>query len=141
MTFSLPRHTAPAALVVMAVCLTAVALLLLRPSGNPGAEVHVPNLAPGHHFNAAHVRNAFAAHGLHLRFSTPLTWGVTLSTTRPPFSDDTLYVMVEKGDRPPAWNVPTHDIEIGNLDIHYGGASEHVRTSVQAAVNALRRAA
>lgn len=125
------------ALVLVAVSATALALLLLRPAARPGAQVRVPNLAPGHHYSVGFVRAAFAAQGLRLRVTTPDSLGVTLSATRPPLSDRTLYVMVERGDQPPAWSVPTSDVEIGNLDIHYGGASRRVRASVEAATIAL----
>jgi len=114
-------------------------LTLVVHHGKPKART--VDFARVHHYSAADVRGAFAAHGIHLRYASRAQPGyVELSATPFPVPVTALYVEVgPKRGRTNWGRAPSTGLDepVGNLLVHYGGGDAATLAAVKAAVTDL----
>jgi hypothetical protein len=136
----LARYPFSLAIVLAAVAATA-GVFLFEHVQNRQPNQRVVSLAHVRYYSPAQVRQAFARHGITLRYTSTALPGLWLSNTPLPVPTAGLYVMLAGKKGTVSWGPKTgseYDQPIGNIDVHYGGGDAHVLDAVSAAVSELR---
>jgi hypothetical protein len=141
------RHPLVVLIVAVAVAITAAVFVFARPQYRPEVTVRNYDMSTRTHFTVRQVREAFAAHGIDLRYSRLLrgevrgTWVMNLSAV-PAIESDTSHLNVSVfGPRTKlGWGLTHQRLETitGNVTATYDGGDDSVLRRAKAAVADLR---
>jgi hypothetical protein len=133
------RHPASVVLVLVAALAAASVFLFARPQYHPRYENEMIDFATRHYYSPAVVRQAFAAHGIRLRYSGRARMVTWLSNT-PSFEAHDLSVLVAPRAGEGSWGpkLEPYDERFGNVLVTYGGSDQHLLRQIKGAVGALR---
>jgi hypothetical protein len=140
------RHPLGVLIVAAALAATAAVFVFARPQYRPDVTVRNYDMSTRTHYTVREVREAFAAHGIDLRYSRLLpgergTWVMNLSAV-PAIASDTSHVNVSVfGPRTKlGWGITHERLETvrGNVAATYDGDNDDVLRRAKDAIGELR---